>query len=294
MAAGLGFKTFTTGEVLTAADTNGYLMQGVLVFASSAARAAAITSPQEGQYSYLKDTNSTEYYDGAAWIAAPIGDITGVTAGVGITGGGTSGTVTVTNDMATTITAAGDIVVGTGSGTYDNLPIGTTAQVLTADTTVSPYKVKWATPAAGGGKVLQVVSATTTTETSINTTTLTDTTITATITPTLNTSKILVLVSFSASVNKLAVEVYTGGKLLRGATTICDYGSGNMLGITADAPTIGFTRSKTQGSIVKLDDPATTSATTYKVQMRGADASSQITMQQGSSPSTITLLEIGA
>jgi hypothetical protein len=149
MAAGLGFKTFTTGEVLTAADTNGYLMQGVLVFASSAARAAAITSPQEGQYSYLKDTNSTEYYDGAAWIAAPIGDITGVTAGVGISGGGTSGTVTVTNDMATTITAAGDIVVGTGSGTYDNLPIGTTAQVLTADTTVSPYKVKWATPSAG-------------------------------------------------------------------------------------------------------------------------------------------------
>jgi hypothetical protein len=83
------------------------------------------------------------------WIAANPGDITGVTAGVGITGGGTSGTVTVTNDMATTITAAGDIVVGTGSGTYDNLPIGTTAQVLTADTTVSPYKVKWATPAGG-------------------------------------------------------------------------------------------------------------------------------------------------
>ena len=149
MAAGLGFKTFTTGEVLTAADTNGYLMQGVLVFASSAARAAAVTSPQEGQYSYLKDTNSTEYYDGAAWIAAPIGDITGVTAGTGISGGGTSGTVTVTNSMATEITAAGDIIVGTGSGTFDNLPIGTTAQVLTADTTVSPYKVKWATPASG-------------------------------------------------------------------------------------------------------------------------------------------------
>lgn len=82
------------------------------------------------------------------WVAANPGDITGVTAGTGITGGGTSGTVTVTNDMATTITAAGDIVVGTGSGTYDNLPIGTTNQILTADTTVSPYKVKWATPAA--------------------------------------------------------------------------------------------------------------------------------------------------
>ena len=83
------------------------------------------------------------------WINNDTGDITGVTAGTGITGGGTSGTVTVTNDMATTITAAGDIVVGTGSGTYDNLPIGTTAQVLTCDTTVSPYKVKWATPSGG-------------------------------------------------------------------------------------------------------------------------------------------------
>jgi hypothetical protein len=151
MAAGLGFKTFTTGEVLTASDVNGYLMQGVLVFASAAARNAAITSPQEGQFAYTKDTNSLWYYDGAAWVASgATGDIEGVTAGVGITGGGTSGTVTITNDMATTITASGDIVVGTGSGTYDNLPIGTTGQVLTADTTVSPYKVKWATAGATG------------------------------------------------------------------------------------------------------------------------------------------------
>jgi hypothetical protein len=69
MAAGLGFKTFNTGDVLSAADVNGYLMQGVLVFADSAARSAAITSPQEGQYSFLKDTNSTEYYTGSAWAA---------------------------------------------------------------------------------------------------------------------------------------------------------------------------------------------------------------------------------
>ena len=150
MAAGLGFKTFTTGEVLTAGDVNGYLMQGVLVFASEAARNSAITSPQEGQFAYTKDNNSLWYYTGSAWAASgATGDIEGVTAGVGITGGGTSGTVTITNDMATTITASGDIVVGTGSGTYDNLPIGTTGQLLTADTTVSPYKVKWATPVSG-------------------------------------------------------------------------------------------------------------------------------------------------
>jgi hypothetical protein len=94
------------------------------------------------------------------WVTANPGDITGVTAGTGITGGGTSGTVTVTNDMATTITAAGDIVVGTGSGTYDNLPIGTTAQVLTADTTVSPYKVKWATPATAASGLTYITKQT--------------------------------------------------------------------------------------------------------------------------------------
>jgi hypothetical protein len=68
MAAPLGFKTFTTGEVLTAADTNGYLMQGVLVFADAAARSAAITSPQEGQTSYLKDTDEIQVYSGSTWV----------------------------------------------------------------------------------------------------------------------------------------------------------------------------------------------------------------------------------
>ena len=70
MAAGLGFKEFTTGDVLTAADANGYLAsQGVMGFASAAARTSAIASPQEGMISYLKDTNSTEYYSGSAWVA---------------------------------------------------------------------------------------------------------------------------------------------------------------------------------------------------------------------------------
>ena len=149
MAAGLGFKTFTTGEVLTAADVNGYLMQGVLVFASAAARNAAITSPQEGQFAFTKDTNGLWYYDGAAWVASgATGDIEGVTAGIGISGGGTSGTVTVTNSMATAIDAKGDLIAGTAADTFDRLAVGTNGQTLVADSTASTG-LKWATPSSG-------------------------------------------------------------------------------------------------------------------------------------------------
>ena len=69
MAAGLGFKDFVTGEVLTAADVDGYLMQGIWVFADAAARDAAVTSPQEGNACYLKDTNAVQTYSGTAWVA---------------------------------------------------------------------------------------------------------------------------------------------------------------------------------------------------------------------------------
>jgi hypothetical protein len=149
MAAGLGFKTFNTGEVLTSADVNGYLMQGVLVFASEAARNAAITSPQEGQFAYTKDNNSLWYYTGSAWAASgATGDIEGVTAGTGISGGGTSGTVTITNSMATAIDAKGDLVAGTGADAFARLGVGANGTLLTADSSEATG-LKWAAPAAG-------------------------------------------------------------------------------------------------------------------------------------------------
>jgi hypothetical protein len=122
MAAGLGFKTFTTGEVLSAANVNGYLMQGVLVFASAAARDAAITSPQEGQFAYLKDTNVTTYYTGSAWANL---DTTGMT-----------------NPMTTT----GDTIYSSSGSTPARLAIGSTGNVLT----VAGGVPTWAAPAATG------------------------------------------------------------------------------------------------------------------------------------------------
>jgi hypothetical protein len=79
------------------------------------------------------------------WVVSA-GDIEGVTAGVGITGGGTTGTVTITNDMATKIDAKGDLVVGTAADTYDRLAVGgTNGHVLQVDSTAATG-MKWAAP----------------------------------------------------------------------------------------------------------------------------------------------------
>jgi hypothetical protein len=152
MAAGLGFKTFNTGDVLSAADTNGYLMQGVLVFANATARDAAITSPQEGQFAFTKDNDSLWYYSGSAWVSSgATGDIEGVTAGTGISGGGTSGTVTVTNSMATAIDAKGDLIAGTGADTFARLAVGgTNGHTLQVDSSTATG-LAWAAPASSGG-----------------------------------------------------------------------------------------------------------------------------------------------
>ena len=71
MAVPAGFRTFDAGAVLTAEQVNTFLMsQSIPVFADAAGRDAAITSPEEGQHCFLKDTDALQYYTGSAWIAA--------------------------------------------------------------------------------------------------------------------------------------------------------------------------------------------------------------------------------
>ena len=90
-----GFKVFSVGEVLTAADVNDYLMeQSISIFANSTARDAQITSPIEGMFCYLADSDVLQLYTTSWNDFIGAGDISAVNAGTNLSGGGTAGAVT--------------------------------------------------------------------------------------------------------------------------------------------------------------------------------------------------------
>jgi hypothetical protein len=222
MAAGLGYKEFTTGDVLTAADANGYLAsQVVMVFADAAARTAAIASPEEGMISYLKDTNATEYYSGAAWVS-----------------------------------------------------IG-----------------------GGGGKILQVVSATKADTFSTTSTSMVDITgLSVSVTPSAATSKILVFFNLMNS-HSSGSNAMNSFNIVRASTAIAQPSGGTDVATTQSnvvassylTTAVGFT----------VDSPNTTSATTYKIQMRVTNTTTGFINRRGDNAnitavSSIYVMEIGA
>lgn len=186
-----------------------------------------------------------------------------------------------TNPMTTT----GDTIYSSSGSTPARLGIGSTGNVLT----VAGGVPTWAAP-AGGGKVLQVVSGTTTTLTTINTGTFTDTGLTATITPTLNTSKILVLISQRYQVAG-GDDAGINWRILRDSTTIgTTSGTGSQYQYWRAQGVPSF-NSYVYANNSFLDSPATTSATTYKTQGSG---STSIGFQSDTGLSSIILMEIGA
>lgn len=167
---------------------------------------------------------------------------------------------------------------------------GTTGQVL-SKASGTDMDFSWTT-AGGGGKLLQLVSATTTTSTTTTSSTFTDATgITATITPTSATSKILVLISVNAQAVNTGTAVEAAARVQRNGTNIwtsANYGLISMEAASASLSLIG------NQSISYLDAPASTSALTYKLQVAENTAGGTLLISNGSTPSTITIMEIGA
>jgi hypothetical protein len=261
------------------------------------------------------------------WITNEIGDITAITATSPLTGGGTSGAVTVgiqaasttqsgavqltdsTSSTSTTtaatpnsvktsydlanaaiakaiVDAKGDIIAATAADTVSRLAVGTNGQVLTADSTTATG-LKWATAAAGGGKVLQVVQGTTATQVSLSGGSYVDTGLSVTITPSSSSSKILVLIT-QTGLFKPTNDTHIGIQLLRGSTSVYV-----LSGIHMASPGV-ISGGTASGNY--LDSPATTSATTYKTQAKNNNSGGTCYVQfsENQPTSTIIAMEIGA
>ena len=175
---------------------------GVLPFADSAARTAAIPSPTDGQFTYLQDTNSTEFYNGAAFEAL-------------------------------------------------------------------------------GGKILQIVRATDTTNRSTTSTSFVDASMSVTITPQKNTSAVLLL--WQASVE-------TSGGVTTGEFQITD--NSNVAQSGAERATLNLVG---KGHIVLIGyaTPATTSAVTYKVRFLSTTAST-LTLLNSANTGQLYAIEVAA
>ncbi len=187
-------------------------------------------------------------------------------------------------------TTLGDIEYRSSTAnTNTRLPIGTNGQMLT----VSGGVPAWAT-VPSGGKILQVVTATTSTSTANATNTYADTTLTANITPSSASSRVMVLVMHPYTTIKGAQEVSIDIQLLRDATVIHNPPSGVNSFFIGGSASSAWSNIEHFGilNFSILDSPATTSAITYKTQFKSVSGGT-IQVQRNSYTSTIILLEVG-
>ena len=161
-------------------------------------------------------------------------------------------------------------------------------------------------PTSGGGGIIQTVFGEKSGEVTITTTTFQDTGVTATITPKFNTSKILVIIDQPYHMSRSANTCGGGFKVLRGSTEIATpNGTGSSGGTSPYACNYSVTGASYIGiidrwSFMILDEPASTSALVYKVQMACGNNSNsgriraQYSGTSGDQKGHIALLEISA
>jgi hypothetical protein len=135
----------------------------------------------------------------------------------------------------------------------------------------------------GAFRILQVVSATTSTMVTTTSATFVDTTLSATITPQSNTSKIFVAINQSGYVFNAVTEV--AFQLVRGSTSL----QVQLAPFFSRADSIVG-----NVSFMFLDSPASTSALTYKTQIRKASGLGDVFANINSNPANITLFEVSA
>lgn len=267
------------------------------------------------------------------WANANPGDITGITATSPLTGGGTSGDVTVGIQSASTSQAGAVQLTDSTSSTstttaatpnavksaYDlaNAAIPKSTVTTSGDViyatgsstvtrlgigstgqvlTVSGGVPAWASP-AGGGKILQVVQGTSNTLTSIVSTSFTDSGLSATITPSSTSSRIMVVISQAATVSRSDSSNWHTYRLVRDGTPIWNNDTANRRNLA------GFGIYNVSNQSIKqmycgsyVDSPSTTSAVTYKTQWANHTTASaaSVECQSENGESSLILLEIGA
>jgi hypothetical protein len=166
-----GYREFQTGEVLTAANVNGFLMnQAVMVFDDAAARTTALAAVlTEGMLTYNKDVQSLEVYDGTDFVAltggedrrieaftasgtwTPPADVTYAIAHV-LGGGGSVNIGTAAAGGASSVAFSSGTITGAGgaAGTLNSTLSGVGSEAAPANSGRSGYRT-WITSSNGQG-----------------------------------------------------------------------------------------------------------------------------------------------